>query len=350
MRKYFCVMTANIFVNGVIDQFSYEGDNTTSLADIRRQYESFDKVDDVTVFINTVGGDAYEGFAIRDYLRSLGKPITTIGEGKVYSIGTVILLAGDKEKRRARPNSSLIAHNPWTVTIGDADDHQRAERGLRQLEDRLANFYAQETNLTFEEAKALMVEDRAMEPDEMLKLGFISAIDEEEMEAVALFNMNNQISKMSTESVEKFEKKFEERAEGFFARLEKKFFKNQKDPIKDEKTNEDEAVDFKTTIKELQARVKELEAEVIISGHQKNEVEKSKIDLEAKVTELETEISNYKNQVVELNDKVKELEETPVIQETDKAGVYVAKGEKIHPGMNESVEALNKVAAQINKR
>ena len=69
----------------------------------------------ITVRINSRGGDVQEGWAIHDLLVNSGKKIKTIGEGKVYSIATIVFLAGTE--REMMKNADGLIHNPFIPLI-----------------------------------------------------------------------------------------------------------------------------------------------------------------------------------------------------------------------------------------
>lgn len=188
---------AHIFVNGIIgeDFFSFAGDEMgTTLADVRRQYESYENPQAVTVHINSPGGDVWEGFAIHDYFINLGIPVNTIGEGKVFSIATVILLAGDKGSREMTPNATFMIHNPMSGEWGNAEELEKVAEELRAIEGRLGNFYSQKTGQEFDLLKDMMDAETFLSADDALRLGFVDSI-REPMKAVAYFGKNKSFNK-----------------------------------------------------------------------------------------------------------------------------------------------------------
>lgn len=183
--------TAHIYVYGEIGwmQDKHSKDfGEVNLSDIKAQYDAQKEAKEITVHIHSIGGVVWEGFAIHDYLRSLGKPITTIVEGVCYSIATVIALAGDK--RIMTSNSDFMIHNPWNMTMGDSNEMQKTADDLRKLEQKAADFYAAKTKITSEEALELMKAETFMTAQQALEKGFITEIATV-MKAVAKFNFNN---------------------------------------------------------------------------------------------------------------------------------------------------------------
>lgn len=164
---------AHIYIYGEIDAYqSEDGDRYgfISLLNVKSQYEAQKEAEKVVVHIHSVGGVVFEGFAIHDYLRSLGKPIETRVEGLCASISTVIALAGDTRIMTA--NSDYFIHNPWGLAMGDREQMQKYTDDLARLEDKLAKFYASKTKLTEEEALAFMKGETTFSADQALEKGF----------------------------------------------------------------------------------------------------------------------------------------------------------------------------------
>lgn len=153
---------------------------------------SFDSVDtfvdsipeddnEIELRINCRGGECMEGWAIYDKLRSTGKDITAIIEGKCASMASVLLLAAPKERRFAYQNSYLLIHNPYIppYTLADAYDAESLRKIASDLEsetNRLVNLYVERTGSEEETLRNLMNEDKFIDMDQAKELGFISEI------------------------------------------------------------------------------------------------------------------------------------------------------------------------------
>jgi ATP-dependent protease ClpP protease subunit len=133
----------------------------------------------LTVKINSRGGDVQEGWAIYDLLTNSGKKITTVGEGRVYSIATIIFLAGSE--RQMMKNADGLIHNPYIppYTLADAygsEDLQKIADGLQQEEEKILDFYAEKTGYDKEKLREYMKEDTKLSADDMLTLGFATKV------------------------------------------------------------------------------------------------------------------------------------------------------------------------------
>ena len=136
--------------------------------------------EDVTVRINSFGGDVDEGFAIYSELRRYAKDnnasITTLAEGRCASIATVFFLAGDK--RIVTEYTEPFVHNAWTYAMGDAKQITRVAADLERCNDRIAKHYEKHTNLEYQEARDLMNGETSITPEECVALRFATEIEE----------------------------------------------------------------------------------------------------------------------------------------------------------------------------
>lgn len=135
---------------------------------------------DIELGINSPGGSVDEGFAIyseiRRYAKEHNAKVTTISEGQCGSIATVIFLSGDE--RIVSRYISPFVHNAWTFADGDADSFKRVAIDLETVNNRIAKFYAEHTNLTYEDAKELMNNETYITPEEALEIRFATKIEE----------------------------------------------------------------------------------------------------------------------------------------------------------------------------
>jgi ATP-dependent protease ClpP protease subunit len=150
---------------------------------------------EIIVRINSRGGDVQEGWAIHDLLVNSGKRIRTIGEGKIYSIATIIFLAGDE--REIMKNADGLIHNPFIppYTLADqyeSDDLIKIAENLKQEEEKILQFYAERTGTPIEKLAEYMKDDTKLSAEDMLNLGFATKIIEP-VKAYAYINLKNKV-------------------------------------------------------------------------------------------------------------------------------------------------------------
>lgn len=168
-------------------------DETTSAKIVSEFLDANKDSNSITVRINSRGGDVTEGWAIYDLLTTSGKKIKTIGESKVYSIATIVFLAGSE--REMMKNADGQIHNPYIppYTLAGAyesDDLLKLAEGLAQEEEKILNFYADRTGADKVKLAEYMKEDTKLSADDMLSLGFATKIIEPVM-AFAYIKPNN---------------------------------------------------------------------------------------------------------------------------------------------------------------
>lgn len=157
--------------------------------DITEFLDSMDEDDnDIELLIHCPGGDCMEGWAIYDKLRTSGKNITATIEGMCASMATIILLAAPKERRFGFQNASLLIHNPavcglddWTCERLTADEIARLkgklsaqEAALLDMENKILNLYVERTGTERDKLSKLMKEDKFVDMNKAIELGFIS--------------------------------------------------------------------------------------------------------------------------------------------------------------------------------
>lgn len=148
---------------------------------------------EIIVKINSPGGDVQEGWTIHDLLVNSGKKIKTIGEGKVYSIATIIFLAGSE--REIMSNADGLIHNPFIPDHTLADAYQSTDllkivEGLQQEEAKILDFYVERTGADKAKLAEYMKEDTKLSAEDMLNLGFATKIIEP-VKAFAIYKPKN---------------------------------------------------------------------------------------------------------------------------------------------------------------
>jgi len=153
-----------------------------------------DAFDEILLRINSPGGDVDEGFAIYNYVRSHGKPVTTIADGSCHSIASVIFLAGDV--RKIYNTTEPVIHMPWTFAMGNADEIEETIEVLRMKEELILDVYVNRTGADREELRELMSDDKPMKAQKFFDLGFATEI----VESVKAYAMARKKSNPTTQN------------------------------------------------------------------------------------------------------------------------------------------------------
>ena len=107
--------------------------------------ESDDPEKDVSVYVNSPGGQVYAGLAIYDTMQFIKPDVQTTCVGIAMSMGSLILAGGAPGKRFALPNSRILIHQPSGGFEGQAADIEIHAREVLDLRRRLDEIYAKHT-------------------------------------------------------------------------------------------------------------------------------------------------------------------------------------------------------------
>lgn len=112
---------------------------------------------DLTVKINSPGGDVFEGIAIHNDLVAYRGKVTVQVTGLAASAASIIAMAGDTIE--VGQGAFIMIHNSWGLTIGNRHDHTEVASLLAQIDGALAQTYADRTGIAVDEIAAMMDEE-----------------------------------------------------------------------------------------------------------------------------------------------------------------------------------------------
>ena len=140
--------------------------------------ESEDPDKDISIYINSPGGQVYSGFAIYDTMQFIKPDIQTICVGIAMSMGAVILAGGAAGKRMALPNAKILIHQVSGGFQGQATDIEIAARETIALKRRLEEIIAHHTGQELEKISHDMERDYFMTANEANEYGIIDRVIE----------------------------------------------------------------------------------------------------------------------------------------------------------------------------
>ena len=105
---------------------------------------------EISMYINSPGGQIYAGLAIYDTMRMLSNKISTVAVGVTASFGTVLLSAGTKGQRYALPHATIHMHQPLGGAQGQATDIEIQAKEILRLKTRLNEILAESTGQPLE--------------------------------------------------------------------------------------------------------------------------------------------------------------------------------------------------------
>ncbi|MBQ9583425.1 MAG: ATP-dependent Clp endopeptidase proteolytic subunit ClpP [Bacteroidales bacterium] len=131
---------------------------------------------DISLYINSPGGEVYAGLGIYDTMQTISSNVHTINTGLAASMASILLAAGSKGKRSALPHSRVMIHQPMGGAQGQASDIEITAREILKLKDELYQILAEHTGKTFKQIVKDADRDYWMTAKDALEYGMIDEI------------------------------------------------------------------------------------------------------------------------------------------------------------------------------
>ena len=142
---------------------------------IHLESENPDK--DISIYINSPGGDVTSLFAIYDTMQFIKNDIATICLGQAASAAAVLLAAGTKGKRLALPHARVLLHQPWgQVGYGQVTDLELAAKEILRMRDLLEQILALHTGQSVEKIHTDTDRDFVIEAPQAVEYGIIDEV------------------------------------------------------------------------------------------------------------------------------------------------------------------------------
>lgn len=182
---YFKAQTdsAEIWIYDEIGSGWFGGMSAKQFAD---EFRKLGKVENISLRINSPGGDVFDGLAIYNLLKQSKARIIVNIDGLAASIASIIAMAGDEINMAE--NAIMMIHKSWGMSIGNADEMQKMSETLTKLDSTLASTYAKQTGLDLGAISQMMADETWMNSQEAMAFGFITNITDE-MKLAAHFDL-----------------------------------------------------------------------------------------------------------------------------------------------------------------
>ena len=138
--------------------------------------ESENPKKDIAMYINSPGGVVTSGLAIYDTMQYIRPAVSTVCIGQAASMGSLLLAAGEKDKRFALPNSRIMIHQPSGGAQGQATDIEIQAREILALRARLNDIYVHHTGQKLAAVEEALERDTYLTPEEAQKFGLIDQV------------------------------------------------------------------------------------------------------------------------------------------------------------------------------
>lgn len=162
-----------IFITGAIDDSI-----ATSVTAQLLYLESENPKKDVAMYINSPGGWVSAGLAIYDTMQYIKCPVSTVCIGQAVSMASLLLAAGEKEKRLALPNARIMVHQPSGWYQGVATDIRRHADEILELKKRLNAIYVKHTGQSKKTVENKLDRDSFMTAQDAKDFGIVDRVYE----------------------------------------------------------------------------------------------------------------------------------------------------------------------------
>lgn len=131
---------------------------------------------DITMYLNTPGGQVTSGLGIYDTMQLVQPDVATVCTGMAASMGAVLLCAGAAGKRSALPHSRVLIHQPLGGAQGQATEILIAAKEIEKTRTELFNIIAQHSGQPYSKVAADGERDYWMSASEALEYGMVDEI------------------------------------------------------------------------------------------------------------------------------------------------------------------------------
>ena len=156
-----------LFLNGEISDETWYGDEVTPKM---FKEELQDGEGDITVWINSPGGDVFAAAQIYNMLMDYKGNVTVKIDGLAASAASVIAMAGPEVQMS--PVAMMMIHNPATIAIGDSSEMKKAIDMLDEVKESIMNAYEIKTGLSRSRISHLMDAESWFNAKKAVELGF----------------------------------------------------------------------------------------------------------------------------------------------------------------------------------
>ena len=158
-------------LEGPVDEESVWGDEITP-KNFREELNA--GADDITVWINSPGGNVFAAAEIYTMLRDYPGSVTVKIDAIAASAASVIAMAGNKVLMS--PVAMLMIHDPSTIAMGNTKDMEKAIATLNEVKESIINAYAAKSGLSHNRISKLMENETWMNAKKAVELGFADEI------------------------------------------------------------------------------------------------------------------------------------------------------------------------------
>jgi len=178
--------SGDIFIYGDIESYKFVDEDTTATS-FKNDLDNLGNVSDINLYINSPGGNVFEGLAIHNMLKRHKAKVTVNVDALAASISSVIAMAGDVI--RMPSNSMMMIHNALAGMVGNAEELRKMADDLERITNSTKETYLTKSNgkLTEDKLTELMDAETWLSAYEAVQYGLADEVLEEN-EMVASVN------------------------------------------------------------------------------------------------------------------------------------------------------------------
>ena len=150
------------------ESFFYD---SVSAKSVKAQLDSM--TGDLSVRINSPGGDVFDGFAIFNMLDQYEGKVTVHVDGLAASAASVVAMAGDEIVMA--DNALMMIHDPWTISVGDSTEMRTTADLLDKIKGSILTTYLSKSGLDEADIADKMAAETWFSADEAIEYGFATA-------------------------------------------------------------------------------------------------------------------------------------------------------------------------------
>jgi ATP-dependent Clp protease protease subunit len=310
---------ANIYLFGIIENSDW--DDAVSAKNLAKQLDGISDSEDVTVYINSPGGDVFEGHAIYNLLAELKDRLTIKIIGQASSIASEIACAAGKGRTLIADNAMMFLHYPWKFGIISEGYLEKLKFELNAVKESIYSSYTKKSGLNRKKLDDILSQETYHNAKECVAYGFADKVwNPSEEETTIIWqsqNINERImkqfaqrtfqnltrlnnpDKLSELNIYIDTKLFDLIREGADMPEKKKEVQEDLKPVIPETPVA--ANDQEIKAEKLEARITDLSNQITMLRNQLDKAEAERDEVKALNIELETKNKSYENKFIELD-------------------------------------------------
>lgn len=209
-------------------------ESKTSAEYFRKQLNQYEDLEEINLYVNTCGGDVFEGMAIRNQLKRSKAKVNAIVDGIAASAGSFVLTGCDNVKMYS--NTMQMVHNMWTFACGNSQELRKTADDMDKMMEGNRQAYLEKSKgkLTEEKLEELLNNETWLTAQECLEYGLCDEIIEDEADMTEAFNMIKGLNQSIQGQI-----KFNQALRSMYKQSMKPVEPKQQEPLEEEEHQEE---------------------------------------------------------------------------------------------------------------